>query len=197
MIKAIIFDVDGVIINTGFFSEKLAKDYGTPLEKVLPFFKGRFQDCQLGKADLKEELEKVKSEWGWDKSVDELMEYWFEDSKNVDERLMNAIDNYRKNNIKCYLGTNQEKYRSEYLQKDIGLNKKLDGFFVSADIGVRKPAKKFFEYISNKLPDIKKSEVLFWDSDEDIVDAAKEYGFNAELYTTYEDFESKMTSYLS
>jgi len=197
MIKAIIFDVDGVIINTGFFTKRLESDFNIPVEKTRSFFKGRFQECQLGKADLKEELQKVVSDWGWTKSVDDLLDYWFEDSKNnVNQILVNEIKDYRQNEIKCYLGTNQEEYRSEYLKNTIGLKNVLDGFFVSSEIGFRKPAKEFFESISKELSDLNKTEVLFWDSDEEIVEAAKEFGFNAELYVGYDDFKSKMTSYL-
>jgi putative hydrolase of the HAD superfamily len=196
MIKALIFDVDGVIVNTGFFSEKLAKDYGTPLDITLPFFKGRFQDCQIGKADLKEELENIKSDWGWVDSTNKLLDYWFEDSKNIDQNLINDINNYKRRGIKCFLGTNQEKYRIEYLRDEVGLRKIFDGIFVSAEIGFRKPAKKFFEYISSKLIDIDASEVLFWDSDQEVVDAVREYGFNSELYTTHKDFKVKMNGYL-
>ena len=56
-IKAIVLDADGVIINKpDMFSVQYQKEFGISNEVMLPFFKGRFQDCLTGKADLKEEL---------------------------------------------------------------------------------------------------------------------------------------------
>jgi len=198
MIKVIIFDVDGVLVNSEMFSKRISEDYGISIDKILPFFKGVFRECQLGKADLKEELAKVMRDWGWAKSTEDLLECWFKnDITGVDQGLLKDIEKYRKKGIRCYLGTNQEKYRIGYLRDRARLDKMLDGLFVSFDIGFRKPDKEFFEYISNFLVGIKAEEVLFCDSDQEIVDAAKEFGFQAELYISYSDFKNKMEAYLS
>ena len=56
-IKAIIFDADGVVINSPeMFSIQYQKAFGISNDVMLPFFEGIFQDCLKGKADLKEEL---------------------------------------------------------------------------------------------------------------------------------------------
>jgi len=54
MIKAILFDADGVLINGEMFSNVLDRDYGIPSDKTLPFFSGIFREAVSGKADLKE-----------------------------------------------------------------------------------------------------------------------------------------------
>lgn len=53
MIKAIIFDTDGMTVNSEMFSVQFNKDYGVPMDNLLPFFKNEFQPCLVGKADLK------------------------------------------------------------------------------------------------------------------------------------------------
>ncbi len=54
MIKTILFDADGVLINGGQFSSHLEKDYGITREITAPFFTGPFIECLIGNADLKE-----------------------------------------------------------------------------------------------------------------------------------------------
>jgi len=53
-----LFDIDGVFITA---SEPFSKRYETEVGKsgmMTVFFKGVFQDCLVGKADLKEEVSK-------------------------------------------------------------------------------------------------------------------------------------------
>ena len=44
MIKTIIFDADGMVINRGVLpSEQFAKDWNVPLEKITDFFKNEIE----------------------------------------------------------------------------------------------------------------------------------------------------------
>ena len=52
--KCILLDVDGVLVNSEMFSLQYQKRFNLPQDIMLPFFKGVFQDCLIGKADLKE-----------------------------------------------------------------------------------------------------------------------------------------------
>lgn len=71
-----LFDADGVMITSSrLFSEQLELDYGISVKKMQPFFTGVFKLCSVGQADLKQELDKVIGEWGWQGTVDELPEF--------------------------------------------------------------------------------------------------------------------------
>ncbi|MEK7093272.1 MAG: hypothetical protein AAB927_02200 [Patescibacteria group bacterium] len=116
--KAVIFDCDGMINQEERFSKRLAKY--VPLEVSLPFFKGPFQECLVGRADLKEELKKVVTLWKWKGSVDELVAFWFADEANIPQKeFFPIIDDLRERGIAVYLATNNEKYRTEYLLNSI------------------------------------------------------------------------------
>ena len=86
MIKIVIFDVDGVIINREkYFSEKLAERLNLNLkEEVLPFFTGPFQECLMGRKDLKVEIVPWLVKWGWVGTVDTFLDYWFEEEKVIE-----------------------------------------------------------------------------------------------------------------
>ena len=50
MIKAIIFDADGVVVNPQLmFAKKLASNYGITTERTESFFKGIFKNALLAK----------------------------------------------------------------------------------------------------------------------------------------------------
>ncbi len=78
MIKIVVFDVDGIVIRREmYFSQRFSREFGVPIEEILPFFENEFQLCLTGKADLKKEISKYFGRWGWKKSIDELFSYWF------------------------------------------------------------------------------------------------------------------------
>lgn len=198
MIKVILFDGDGVIINKPMlFSEHLAKDYDVSYEEaILPFFKNEFQLCLTGKADLKEVIKPYLSKWNWDKSIDELLEYWFKNENFVDKRITDLIIAYRTSGIKCYLHSNQEKYRTDYMKDVMGLGEFVEDIFSSAYLGVKKPEPQFWQSVFDKIQPVSKEEVLVWDDDKENVESAKAFGFNAEFYNGYDSFIETMKKYI-
>lgn len=120
-IKCVIFDADGMVIDSEVFSAQLEKDYGIPNDIILHFLKGPFQECIVGKADLKKEIKPFIKKAGWKNSVDELLGYWFKVQHKLDDRIIKEIKKLREKGVRCYLASNQEKYRAEYIRKNMGL----------------------------------------------------------------------------
>lgn len=80
MIKAMLIDADGIVLKKRdkYFSELLKEDgYDVSEAKVKSFFVNVYTKIRLGKANLKEELGKHLTDWKLDKSIEELLEYWF------------------------------------------------------------------------------------------------------------------------
>lgn len=159
------------------------------MEKILPFFQNEFQLCLTGKADLKQELTKYLSKWNWQKSIEDLLDYWFENENTLNKQMLENIKNLRDNGIRCYLNTNNEKYRAQYLFEKLNLKNSFDDIFSSAQLGVKKPQIKFWEAIHNSLNKPNKSEILVWDDDEENVKSAQDFGFQAEFYSDFDNYE--------
>ncbi len=190
MIKVIIFDADGVLVNGVRFSDALEKDYGISLETTLPFFTGPFQECLIGNLDLKEAVEPYLESWGWSNGVDAFLEYWFSVEHTLNEELIEYIQVLREKGVLCFLGTNNEKYRFQYMLEKMGFADSFDRTYASAHLGFKKPDHEFFKRIYNDLNNINKSEILFLDDDTDNVKSAKEFGINAEIYNSVDQVKS-------
>lgn len=196
MIKVIIFDGVNCITYQEPLSVGLARDYGVPLEKSLPFFKGPLQDCVAGKSDLKEVFHPFLKAWGWKDGVEGLLNYWFKRDHKIDTKIVSYISELRNKKIICLLATNNEKYRFSYMLDEMGFDKIFDKAYCSALLGCKKPDQQFFLKIFKDLENIKKEEILFWDDKAENVEGAKDFGVNAELYISFEDFKEKMKYYV-
>lgn len=195
--KCILFDADGVVINTDVFSVQYQKQFGVSNDEMLPFFKGIFQECLVGKADLKEAVLPYLADWKWNGTVDEFLEYWFRAEHHIDKRILKLIKTLKSKDIKCYLATKQEKYRTEYMRSKMGFDDIFDHIFSSADLGHKKPEREFyksvFEWIK-KNDGFEKEELFFVDDSKENVDSAIDYGIDSWLYTDFDDFEKKVVA---
>ena len=196
-IKSILFDADGVVINSEMFSSKYQKEFGISPEEFLDFFNGEFNDCIVGKADLTELIKPWLSKWKWKGTVEEFLKFWFEAENNLDDGMIDMIKKLREKGIKCYLATNQEKHRTKYLKDNMGFEELFDKVFSSADIGYRKPEKEFYELVLNEIKkeyNISPHEIMFFDDSKENIDSAKKLNINANLYKNFKDFEKLINS---
>jgi len=189
MIKALLLDIDGVIITGDHFSDRLESDYGLTHDVTDVFFTNAFQKCLVGKADLKQEIVPYLSRWGWDKGVDAFINYWFTVHSKTDQRVLELVKKVRFAGIAPYLATNQEKYRTQYLWETLGFRKYFDDIFTSSKVGHLKSEAAFFPDVLKKIS-LKPDEVFFFDDAQSCVVSAKSAGLKAVLYTDYTDLEN-------
>ncbi len=190
----LLLDIDGVINHGEMFSRRYAKKHSIPLATLSQFFDGVFQECIIGKADLKAKLVHVLKEWQWEKSVDELLEYWFLDEVKYDQRVLDTIHKLKQQNVRVYGASNQEHHRARYLIERTDLKDYIDEFFISAHLGVKKPDVQFFQKIVEKL-EVEPSEILYWDDDKRNVNGAKTLGIQSYVYKDYTSFIQQIKKY--
>lgn len=181
MIKLAIFDIDGILNVAPRFSTRFTQEFEVSMDTLLEFFESSFQKCLTGQADLRKELAKVKDKWNFDGNVDELLDYWFKGEVNEIKEVREFIVEIKRLGITTAAGTNQEKYRIEYLTQTLKLDEVFEEIYSSARIGIKKPDTKFFEFISEDLS-IPFNQIIFWDDKQSNVDSAKSLGIHAFLF---------------
>ncbi len=190
MLKTIFFDCDGIVVNRKErFLQRFSRDFNVPEQKLWPFFQKEFILCKTGKSDLKEELKKYLPAWGWKKSVEDLMDYWFKGESTLDQTALDYIQSLRAQGVRCYLSTNNEKYRSLYLLHKLKLGEMFDEFFTSAHVGHLKVEPEFWGKIY-KFEMGNKREILVVDDSKEIIETARKFGFYGHYYTSLEDLTS-------
>jgi len=196
-IKAMCFDADGVVVNPQMqFSNHLNQAYGISPEMTQPFFRGVFNDCLVGKANLEEVLPPFLKEWGWQGSVNEFIHTWLVTDHVVDMRVIHKVQLLRHKGIICCLATSQEHNRAEYMKAKMGFVGAFDHLFFSCEVGWQKPHHGYYQHIENTL-DLDKKSILFWDDSRVNIEAAREFGWYAEIYTGFQEFEKTISTYIT
>jgi putative hydrolase of the HAD superfamily len=179
-----LFDVDGVLIRVHEpFSARYEKEIGSP-GLMTTFFRGVFQECLVGRADLREEVSRRLRDWKWDGDVEAFLEYWFSAEATINDETLDIIKGLRSRNKICYLVTNQEMYRTKYLTEKLDLDALADGFFSSSMLGVKKPNREFYLEALKRIGFEGDLGMVFYvDDDVENVNAAKELGLDAFYYS--------------
>ncbi len=183
MIKAILFDLDGVVMvgREKYYSVRYAEEHDVPIEHVNEFFLGPFRKCVFGSCDLKEEIEPFLSKWKWTGTTEEFLDKWFAAESKVDETVLATIDALRAKGYRCYIASRQEKYRLAYLLDTVGLRAHFDGYFSTCDIGFDKHEPAYWHYVRAELG-VAPEEILFLDDAQKNIDYARSIGVDAHFY---------------
>jgi putative hydrolase of the HAD superfamily len=199
--KVVLVDADGVLVlNDRPYSHQHAEEHSIEADQIEPFFQGEFRLATVGKADLKKLIAEHRDLWAWEGEAEALLTKWFDAENNIDEKLLSRLQDLRKAGVKVYLASDQEKYRAKYM-REVMFPGKLDGFFISCDLGIEKKDPEFFKIALRKLqdefPGLQPTEVLFLDDGQDKVDSAIAAGISAELFADRRQVEKLLGSQVS
>jgi putative hydrolase of the HAD superfamily len=195
-IQAVVFDADGVLFDRplAFAAHRRTEDPEADAQAA-EFFAGPFQDCLVGRADMRELLPAYLEKWRCPYTLDEYLNAWFEIENHVDQRLLDAAASLKLSGVACYVATNQERHRTKHIRNHSGIVPYFERIFASCEIGHRKPDAEFFQAVAHEIGAPAEG-VLFWDDSPANVEASRRHGWHAELYTGFPDFSDKLRAYI-
>ena len=194
--NCIIFDLDGVIMNSDFFTVSYCQDFDVDGSVFKTFFETEFKDCLVGKSDLKEILPKYLKNWNWNSTVDEFLLYWFNVENKPNNELINLVDALKQNGIRSVIGTNQEKYRTQFVSSKIGRH--FAAIYASYQLQHTKPQEEYFIKLL-ELEKTKPENCIFIDDSIENINSADKLGITSFLYESNKQImkliEDKLNNY--
>ena len=186
--RALVFDADGVVIEPWGFARALQADYGISPDVTKEFFAGPFKQCLSGDADLFESIAPYLDRWYWPDTVQAFIEFWMESDNKPDTKVLSHIQKLRKSGAKCYIASNQEQIRAEYIRVRMGFESMFERLFFSCELGCAKPDRHFFDGITSEIG-FEPHNIHFWDDSGSYVHAARRAGWNAHVYESVESIQ--------
>ena len=197
MLKAIIFDMDGVLVES---EESISQSFNLVLKKYGVNLNSISKKEYLGRS-LRDQMEvwkkifpQVPKDLEVEKFSKEALEYQLKilsQQLRPNETILNLIENAKKQDIKIAVATSSVKYRAEIFLELMGILDKLDTLVTANDVVNHKPDPAVFLEVAKRLQVEPKNCVVIEDAVNGI-QAAKSAGMKAVAkltqHHTREDF---------
>ena len=182
MIKAVIFDLNGVFIKSDLLSNRFQRDYGISSEEVIAALKDVMPKVRQPKAPPCYALWKpYLNKWNIKLDEKEFFQYWFSGEHLVPKMLEYAQELINQK-IKVFLLSNNFKERTTYYREHFPeLFRVVDKAYFSWETGFVKPDRKAYLSIG-KENRLKLEECIYFDDSEQNATAARSSGMHAERW---------------
>ena len=196
MTRAVIFDVDGVLVHGYHARPDLHETFDDKL-RGLGINADRFQRefihdifmkrVLIGEVPMVEALDRRLRAFGYKGSTMTVLDLWMSHDCFPNSTMIETVQKLKGHReIRLYLATNQDHSRAQFLWQSLGLKDIFEDMFYSARFGRTKAHKKFYEMAEERMPS---SDLppLFFDDTPKVVDAARKHGWEAVLFDTVAD----------
>lgn len=195
MIKAIIFDLNGIFLQSPKLSDRFEKDFNIKPAVFLPKLfeimeKVRKPEAQPAFSFWKEILE----EWKVKFTEKEFWNYWF-GGEIQSEKMISFSKNLRGKGIKIFILSNNFKERASFYEHYPWTNDSIDKLYFSWQTGFVKPDVRAWELILSENI-LKPEECLYFDDQEKNVKAAESVGIKSFIFKNEMEIEKVVDEYL-
>lgn len=182
MIKAIIFDLNGVFIQSEPLSKRAAEKFGVSEDEFWEVLKAGLKVARQPGADNAFSLwQPGLKKLGMNISEEEFYKLWLSGESVVSEFIEYAKE-LRKKGIRVFMLSNNFRERTEYYRKNFSeIFENTDKAYFSWETGLVKPAPEAYENIF-KEHDLVAAEVIYFDDSEENIRVAGGLGIDAQKF---------------
>lgn len=193
--KAIIFDLNGIFIQSPKLSERFEKDFGVQVAEFLPKLSEIMDKVRQPNAgDSFQYWKPALEEWKINLSEQEFWDYWF-GAETVSEEMVNFAKELKAKSIKVFILSNNFKERAEYYGHYPWIHEVVDKTYFSWQSGFVKPNPKAWEQILTEN-NLKPEDCLYFDDQEKNIKAAESLGVKAFIFENDKDLKEKVNQNL-
>lgn len=187
MIKAVIFDLNGVFIKSAKLSDRFEEKFGTPtvdftlaLKDIMP--KVRKPNAGDAFDYWKPYLEK----WNVNLTREDFFDFWFSAEKEAPE-MVNLLKELKSKGLKVFILSNNFIERANYYDRSFPfLNELFNKVYYSWQTGFTKPNIEAYQNVL-KENNLKPEEVAYFDDSEENVEVAGALGIKSFVFKSEED----------
>ncbi|MEO8638203.1 MAG: HAD-IA family hydrolase [Candidatus Taylorbacteria bacterium] len=195
MIKAIIFDLNGIFIQGEKLSARFERDFGIPVREFLPELVLIMSKMRLPNAGKAFDYWKpVLDGWNIKLSESEFFKYWF-DGERVSEEMITLARELKGKGILLIILSNNFKERSVYYRQYPWMSNIFHAVYFSWKTGLVKPDAKVWRRAleENRL---NSNECLYFDDQEKNVKTAESLGIVSFLFIDSEHTRDSINKYV-
>jgi putative hydrolase of the HAD superfamily len=181
--RAIIFDVDGVIFNAADadgcyqWRKNIEADLGITPKHISKIYASEWDKVTRGKLDIRLHLETVfKVHPELSITPDDYLTYWRANDVYINEPILTYVQSIK---APLYLATNQDPLRTSHISQMVGHH--FEGIFSSCDIGFIKPEPGFYQHVELAL-NLHPDQIILIDDSRENIEAAQARGWIAHYY---------------
>ena len=189
MMKTVIFDLNGVFIQSPKLSDRFQEDFGVAADKFLPALKEIMDKIRRpGANNMYDYWKPYFTDWGIKFNREEFSDYWFKAEKENRE-MISLAEFLKKRGWRIFILSNNFKERAEYYKNNFPfLAEIFNKVYYSWQTGFVKPGRECFELII-KENGLNPTECLYFDDSEKNVEIAKSFGMEAHIFENREQVE--------
>jgi putative hydrolase of the HAD superfamily len=196
MPRAVLFDVDGVLVHGYHTRAELQRRWDEHMLEDLGVdpaaFKQRFifdvfvKKVIIGQLGLVEALDAVLPQLGYKGPTQRFVAYWLERDSQLNTELIGIAGQLKSAGARIFVATNQEHLRAQWLWQTLRLGETFDDMFYAARLGVTKPNPRFYAEVERRIGP-QPEPPLFFDDSPEVVAAARKAGWEAVVYESLAD----------
>lgn len=195
MIKATIFDLNGIFLQSPRLSDRFEKDFGVPTSVFLPKLSEIMEAIRKPNAKPAFEYWKpVLQEWKVELTEKEFWDYWF-GAEIPSEKMIAFARSLRQKGIQVFILSNNFKERAEFYGHYPWVHEAVDKIYFSWQTGFVKPDVKAWQFILEEN-NLHPEECIYFDDQEKNLIASESVGIKAYMFTNEEELEKVVNSNL-